>query len=169
MTGRMSRHGAEYIPCIAQQHSSSRLCEPARPDHPLLRDIFLKQARAVSDNPRNEILVLVGHGARSDTNDMHQEMELARAAEYVEGRMKFADSAAFTTREDGPDLQPSALEEAVSQIESMLEETGAQNIVLVPSTGSGSGFHMVAEALEEEGIMHTEAPNPLPIGEREFT
>jgi cobalamin biosynthesis Co2+ chelatase CbiK len=46
---------------------------------------ILKQARAVSDNPRNEILVLVGHGARSDTNDLHQEMELARAAENVEG------------------------------------------------------------------------------------
>ena len=47
--------------------------------------MFLKQARAVSDNPRNEILVLVGHGASPDTNDLHQEMELARAAEYVEG------------------------------------------------------------------------------------
>jgi hypothetical protein len=44
-----------------------------------------KQARAATDNPRNEILVLVGRGARSDTNDLHQEMELARAAEYVEG------------------------------------------------------------------------------------
>jgi hypothetical protein len=44
-----------------------------------------KQARAVSDNPRNEILVLVDHGARSNTNDLQQEMELARAAEYVEG------------------------------------------------------------------------------------
>jgi hypothetical protein len=62
----------------------------------------------------------------SNTNDMHQKMELARAAEFVEGRMKFADSAAFTAREDWPDLQPAAVEEAVSQIKGMLEQTGAQ-------------------------------------------
>ena len=39
--------------------------EPARPDHPL-----------ISEKPRKEILVLVGHGARSNTNDMYQVREL---------------------------------------------------------------------------------------------
>ena len=48
----------------------------------------------------------------------------------------------------------------------MLEETGTQNVVLVPATGSGSGFHMVTEALEEEGIPFTEAPDPLPLGKK---
>ncbi len=115
--------------------------EPARPDHPLLRDIFVKQARQVSDNPRNEIVVLIGHGARSNTNDMYQERELTKAAEYVERRMRFADSAAFTAREDWPNLQPAAIEKAVNGIKTMLAETGAENVVLVPATGIGSGFH----------------------------
>jgi len=142
--------------------------EPARPDHPLLRGIFVKQAREVSDNPRNEILVLVGHGARSDANDMHQERELTNAAEYVERRMRFADSAAFTAREDWPDLQPAAIEKAVNGIKSMLARTEAQNVVLVPATGSGSGFTAVAEALEQEGISFTEAPDLLPLVKRKF-
>lgn len=160
--------GQDTYPASLSSDTVLVFAEPARPDHPILRNIFLKQAREVSDNPRNEILVLIGHGARSDTNDRHQEMELAKAAEFVEKRMKFADSAAFTAREDWPDLQPAALEKAVSHIKTMLEETGAQNVVLVPATGSGSGFHMVSEALEEEGIPFTEAPDPLPLGERDF-
>jgi hypothetical protein len=141
--------------------------EPARPDHPILREIFLKQTRAVSDSPRNEILVLLGHGARADSNDNAQKMELSRAAEYVEKRMRFADSAAFTAREDWPELAPAAIEEAVSQIKNMLEQTGAENVILVPAT-THSGFHMVAEALEEEGVPFTEAPNPLPTDKSDF-
>jgi hypothetical protein len=169
----LSDNGCQYMgqnTFPASQSSDTVLvfAEPARPDHPLLRDIFVKQAREVSDNPRNEILVLIGHGARSDTNDDAQVEELTRAAEYAERRMRFADSAAFTAREDWPELQPAAIEEAVNGIRSMLEETGTQNVVLVPATGSGSGFHMLTEALEEEGIPFTEAPDPLPLGEREF-
>jgi hypothetical protein len=38
----------------------------------------------------------------------------------------------------------------------------------VPAIGSGSGFTAVAEALEQDGISFTEAPDPLPLGEREF-
>ena len=77
--------GQNTFPASQSRDTVLVFAEPARPDHPLLRDIFVKQAREVSDNPRNEILVLIGHGARSDTNDLHQEMELARGAEYVEG------------------------------------------------------------------------------------
>jgi hypothetical protein len=51
----------------------------------------------------------------------------------------------------------------------MLEETGAENVILVPATGSGSGFDAVAQALEDEGITYTVAPDPLPLGQKEFT
>lgn len=140
--------------------------EPARPDHPVLRNIFLEQAEAVSENPRNEILVFVGHGARSNANDNAMKEEMANAAAYVEKKMKFADSLAVTAREDWPDLKAVAVANAVSQIEKMLEETGAVRVVLVPATGSGSGFDAVAEALEGAGIDFVGAPESN--GEEEF-
>lgn len=142
--------------------------EPARPDHPILKDIFLKQAKAVSKNAHREALVLVGHGARSDTNDTFQVKELSKAAKYVERKMGFADSIAVTAREDWPDLQPVAIEKAVNQIKDMLEETGAKRIVLVPATGSGSGFHAIEMALQEEGIKYRVAPDELPLGKRQW-
>lgn len=141
--------------------------EPARPDHPILRNIFVKQAKAVSENSSDEILVLVGHGARSDFNDDAQETELSNAAAFVKKKMGFAGSIGVTAREDWPALQPIAVQEAVDEIKSMLEETGAANVVLVPATGA-SGFDLISSALEEEGINFVEAPEPFPIGLKEF-
>lgn len=160
--------GQVTSPASTVSNTTLIFAEPARPDHPILRDIFLKQAKAVSENPRDEVLVLVGHGARSDTNDMYQEMELSNAAAYVERKMKFADSVGVTAREDWPTLRPAAVQEAVNKIKAMLQETGADNVILVPATGSGSGFHMVADALDAEGISYTEAPDPLPLGQKEY-
>lgn len=142
--------------------------EPARPDHPELRGIFVKQAKAVSENPKEEIVVLVGHGAKSDTNDAAQEAELSRAAAYVEKKMKFKDSIGVTAREDWPTLKPAAVAEAVAQIQAMLDATGAERVVLVPATGSGSGFTAVKDGLTAAGITFTEAPHPLPLGEKEY-
>lgn len=142
--------------------------EPARPDHTILKDIFLKQAKEVSKHAKKEILVLVGHGARSDTNDMFQVKELSKAARYVEKELRFADSTAVTAREDWPDLQPAAIEKAVNEIKQMLEDTNAKRVVLVPATGSGSGFHAIEMALQEEGIKYKVAPEGLPLGEKQF-
>lgn len=142
--------------------------EPARPDHPQLRETFVELAQAVSENPRNQILVLVGHGARSDTNDMYQETELSKAAKFVERKMSFADSVGLTAREDWPDLKAAAVEKAVDQIKDMLEETGAENVILVPAAGSGSGFDAITEALDAEGISYTEAPEVLPSAQDEY-
>lgn len=141
--------------------------EPARPDHPILKKIFLKQAKQVSEDPKNEILVLVGHGAKLDANDTAQDMELSNAAMFVEMKMGFADSIGVTAREDWPNLSPTAVQDAVDKVKSMLQETGAARVVLVPATGA-SGFDKVAAALEQEGIDFVEAPKPLPLGEKEF-
>ncbi len=161
--------GQLTIPASTVSDAVLVFAEPARPDHPILRDIFLEQAQEVSENPKDEILILVGHGARSDTNDMYQKMELTNAAEYVEKKMKFADSIGVTAREDWPDLKPAAVVDAVNRIAEMLEETGADNVILVPATGSGSGFDAVAQALDAEGISYTVAPGPLLLGQDEFT
>lgn len=142
--------------------------EPARPDHPVLREIFVKQAKVVSENPKNEVLVLVGHGARSDTNDMAQKQELTNAAMFAKKKMKFADAFGVTSREDWPALAPAAVQEAVDKVKTAMASTGASRVVLVPATGSGSGYEMVADALSAEGVDFVRAPDPLPLGEKEF-
>ncbi|KCZ70854.1 hypothetical protein ANME2D_02879 [Candidatus Methanoperedens nitroreducens] len=159
--------GAITIPAPTFSDSTIVLAEPARPDHPILREIFVKQVKSVSQDPKNEIIVLVGHGARNDFNDEAQKKELSNAASYVKSKMGFAGSTGVTAREDWPDLYKIAVPEAVSTIKSLLNDTGAKKVILVPATG-GHGFDMIAEALDSEGINYVSAPETLPIGEKEF-
>lgn len=160
--------GQTTKPASTVSNTTIVFAEPARADHPILREIFVQQAQAVSAHPHNEVLVLVGHGARSDANDSEQEAELARAAAYAEGKMGFADSAAVTAREDWPNLAPAAVQKAVDRIKAMLNSTGATQVVLVPATGSGSGFKMVTDALTAASVSYVVAPSTLPTGQEEY-
>ena len=122
----------------------------------------------MSTLPAKEIVVLVGHGAESDTNDNAQKQELSCAANFVQNTMGFAGSTGVTAREDWHDLSMIAVDEAVNRIQTLLQSTGAEEVILVPATGSGSGFNMISEALTENNIPFTATPETLPLGEPEF-
>ncbi len=145
---------------------------PASPDDSILREIFVKIARASNSenngNPESEIIVMVGHGARSDLNDMAQVQELTNAAEYVQQKMKYADAFGVTAREDWPDLMEVAVPNAGDQIEGSLSSNNANRVVLVPATGSGSGFDAIKEELDNRGIPYVITEEPIPIGSKEF-
>ena len=144
---------------------------PASPDDKILREIFVKIAEKSNSenngNPSNEIFVNVGHGARSDLNDMAQTTELTNAAKYVQQKMGYADAFGVTAREDWPDLMATAVPAAVDKIEESLAAHGADSVVLVPATG-GMGYEAVKEELDIRGISYVEAEAPIPIGSDEF-
>ncbi len=142
--------------------------EPARPDHPLIRNAFVEQAVQISEKPRNEILVLVGHGARSDTNDMYQVLELGNLADYVKKKLKFQAAVGVTAREDWPELQEERIMDIVNLVKNLLKKTHAEKVILAPATGAGMGFQMVKDALEAEGIDVDEAAEPLSFAQKEF-
>ena len=146
---------------------------PASPDDKTLREMFVEIARESNSenngNPENEIFVMVGHGARSNLNDMAQVEELTNAAQYVQQKMGYADAFGVTAREDWPDLMAQAIPSAVNHIEESLAINNANNVVLVPATGSGSGFDAVKEELDNRGISYVETQEHLPIGSDEFT
>jgi hypothetical protein len=142
--------------------------EPARPDHPLIRNAFVEQAVQISENPKKEILVLVGHGARSDTNDMYQVLELGNLADYVKKKLKFQAAIGVTAREDWPELQEERIMDIVNLVKNLLKKTHAEKVILAPATGAGMGFQMVKDALEAEGIDVDEAAEPLSFAQKEF-
>ena len=142
--------------------------EPARPDHPLIRNAFVEQAVQISENPKKEILVLVGHGARSDTNDMYQVLELGNLADYVKKKLKFKAAVGVTAREDWPELQEERIMDIVNLVKNLLKKTHAEKVILAPATGAGMGFQMVKDALEAEGIDVDEAAEPLSFAQKEF-
>jgi hypothetical protein len=146
---------------------------PASPDDKTLREIFLKIAQKSDMNengkPKKEIFVLVGHGARSDLNDLYQTKELTSAAKYVQHKMKYADAFGVTAREDWPELMPDAVNSAADKIEESINMHNADHAVLVPAAGSGSGFDAVKQELDNRGISYVETEGTLPIGAKQFT
>lgn len=140
---------------------------PASPDDRILREIFVKIAQENNGNPADEIFVMIGHGARSDLNDMAQTEELTDAAKHVQQKMGYADAFGVTAREDWPDLMEVAVPAAVDQIEDSLAANNADRVVLVPATG-GMGFDAVKQELDNRGISYVETQSTIPIGTDEF-
>ncbi|MDN5844877.1 MAG: hypothetical protein L0H53_01210 [Candidatus Nitrosocosmicus sp.] len=145
---------------------------PASPDDRILREIFVKIAQKSNSenngNPENEIFVNVGHGAESNLNDMGQVQEYTNTAQYVQQRMGYADAFGVTAREDWPDLMEVAISAAADKIQDSLTATNADNVILVPASGSGSGFDAVKEELDNRGISYVVTEEPIPIGSNEF-
>lgn len=160
--------GNLHIPAASYSDIKLVFAEPNRPDHPITREIFVKQAMAVSNDPPTEILVLVGHGARADANNEAQIAELSCAASYVEKKLEFSGSTGLTVREDWPELVGPALDAAIATINDLLTETGAETVVLIPATGSGSGFNQLKARLDQESISYVEGPPPDPTGKQEY-
>lgn len=144
------------------------LAEPARPDHPILREVFVKQATAVSTSPENELLVLVGHGARNDVHNDAQHVEMSCVAQYVEGRLGFADSTALIIREDWEHLSGPAVAAGKEEIRQMLSVSGADHVTLIHATGTIGGLSLVTTMLDELDVTYTIEPNGDSLGEEEM-
>ena len=160
--------GHVHVQAEAISESKIILAEPARPDHPALREIFVKQAAAASSSPENELLVLVGHGARNDSHNDAQDAEMSCAAEYVEGKLGFAGSTALIVREDWEHLSGPAVAAGEEEILQMLSDSGAGHVTLIHATGTVEGLGLVTAMLDESGVSYTIAPNGDILGEEEM-
>ncbi len=158
-----------HIHVRAETFSDSKIifAEPARPDHPILRDIFVKQAEAVTVSPEDEVVILVGHGARNEGHNDSQEEELSCAASHVENELGFAGSMDLVVREDWDHLYPGALSDGLDEIESMLSGD-VDRVVLVHATGSQMGIDLVTDMLDAEGIDYLVTPGTDEVGEDEM-
>lgn len=109
---------------------------------------------------------MVGHGARSNLNDLAQVEELTNAAKYVQQKIGYADGFGVTARDDWPDLMLTMIDAAADKMENSLASNNADRVVLVPATGSGSGFDAVKEELANRGILYVVTEEPIPIGSK---
>ena len=160
--------GHVHVQAETISESKIILAEPARPDHPILREVFVKQATAVSTSLENELLVLVGHGARNDSHNDAQYVEMSCVAEYVEDRLGFADSTALIIREDWEHLSALAVAVGKEEIQQMLSTSGADHVTLIHAMGTVGGLSLVTIMLDEVNVTYTIAPNGDSLGEEEM-
>ncbi|MFQ5598390.1 MAG: sirohydrochlorin chelatase [Nitrospiria bacterium] len=105
----------------------------------LLAQVLLERAKALSEHPEKETVILLAHGTDSEERNQHWLENLAALADEMRrnGGAKFRDIRYETWREDWPDKR----EEAVLRIRKMIEEASQAGgtAIIVPERTAGRG------------------------------
>jgi len=149
-------HGNSHSTSHAS-HSGSMQMDPLTPiasavpitmlsaldSHPLVADILLARAKALSSSPNKEVVVIVAHGPVSnETNDLWLK-DMSRLAELMRKNSSFKQIEYLTVRDDAPDPIRS---QATAEFRSIVSSATSQNkkVLIVPLLLSFGGI--------EEGV-----------------
>jgi len=111
--------------------------------HPIVAEILLARAHAISKDPENEVIVIVAHGPVSDETNALWLNDMGRLAKSLEANSKFKRIEYLTVRDDAPEPIRSA---ATTEFRSIVSRAGNEKstVLIVPLLLSFGGI--------EEGV-----------------
>ncbi|MBI3949272.1 MAG: hypothetical protein HY314_02290 [Acidobacteria bacterium] len=112
-------------------------------DHPLVADILLDRALAISTEPSHEVVIVVAHGPVKDGENERWLADMRRLAERMRPKSHFKEIEIFSVRDDAPEPQRTQVAKELRALVS--KTTGAgKRVLIVPLLISYGGI--------EEGI-----------------
>lgn len=137
---------------------------PALNDHPLVADILVSRAHAISANPEQEAVVIVAHGPNDEEDNRRWLGDMASLASAVERSAPFASVDYLTIRDDAPtSVRDRATDELRELVGTRTQE--GRRVLVVPLLISFGG---IDRGLRErlEGLTYTMARGGLAPDER---
>jgi sirohydrochlorin cobaltochelatase len=132
---------------------------PALNDHPIVAEILVSRARAISLNPEQEAVVIVAHGPTGDDENRRWLADMRSLAERIGKTEKFASIESLTLRDDAP--KP-VRDQATAELRAVITRRAAagQRVLVVPLLISFGG---IERGLRErlEGLTYTMAASGL--------
>lgn len=130
-------------------------------DHPLFARVLLDRARALSEKPREEVVVLVSHGTGSDGQNAHWQRQLASLAAQMRelGGDDFKRIEWATWREDWPDKREAGIEKVRRIIRDTAAEGGRTLVIPARTISQGPARDFLPD--EEFALGEGFAPHPL--------
>ena len=129
-------------------------------DHPIVADILLSRASAISRDPAHEAVVLVAHGPVPDADNALWLEDMNRLAVRVRAAVPFAKVEAITVRDDAP---APVREAATADLRALVTRlsSGGSRVLIVPllllDGGIEAGIRKRLEGLDytmaSQGIM----------------
>lgn len=108
-------------------------------DHPLFGEALLDRAKALSQDPSKETIILVAHGTASDARNSEWEKNLESLASLMrsKGGEKFREIKTATWREDWPDLR----EPSIAKVRKFVEEGNKDGgrVIVLPARTTAQG------------------------------
>ena len=108
-------------------------------DHPIVADILLSRASAISRDPAHEAVVLVAHGPVPDADNALWLEDMNRLAVRVRAAVPFAKVEAITVRDDAP---APVREAATADLRALVTRlsSGGSRVLIVPLLLSYGGI-----------------------------
>lgn len=132
--------------------------------HPLVADILLSRAAAISRLPKKEVVVIVAHGPVSDEENNRWLADIGSLVEAMRGKSKFKRIEYLTVRDDAPEPVRSR---ATAELRGVVEHAAAENsnVLIVPLLLSYGG---IEEGIKKrlEGLSYTMSNQALLPDER---
>jgi sirohydrochlorin ferrochelatase len=133
-------------------------------DHPIVADILVSRARAISREPAREAVVLVAHGPVPDADNALWLEDMRRLAGRVREAVPFAQVEAMTVRDDAPAPVRAAATAELRALVARLS-TGGTRVLVVPLLLSYGGIEAgIRKRLE--GLAYTMASQGIMPDER---
>lgn len=112
---------------------------PALNGHPIVADILLSRARAVSRQPEKEVVVIVAHGPVSDEENKRWLSDMWSLAERMRGKSSFKRIEYLTVRDDAPEPFRSR---ATAELRNVVKKANDENsdVLVVPLLLSYGGI-----------------------------
>jgi sirohydrochlorin cobaltochelatase len=127
--------------------------------HPIVAGILLDRAKAISKDPKHEVVILVAHGPQSDQENALWLEDMAALAKQVESGKKFARVEYLTLRDDADDP---IRNQATEQLRHHVDAAGQkkQRALIVPLLLSYGG---IDGGLRKrlDGLDHTMSPQAI--------
>ncbi|MEM9176343.1 MAG: cobalamin biosynthesis protein CbiX [Myxococcota bacterium] len=145
-------HGGGHHGMMMMGRPGARIRTPVRiasvgglEDAPLFAEVLLERARALSEDPANETIVLVAHGAGSDRSNDHWKKNLASLTRQMEamGGSAFRAIESGTWREDWPDKREAEIERIRALVAEAGSDGGRAIVVPARTTGEGPARHLL--------------------------
>jgi sirohydrochlorin ferrochelatase len=150
-----SSHGADasFDPTTPVKSPVPIQMLPALNAHPLVADILLSRATALSRQPENEVVVIVAHGPVSDEENNRWLADMRVLTDKMRGKSRFKRIEYMTVRDDAPEpIRSKATAELRSLVQRVLDENS--RVLIVPLLLSYGG---IEEGIKKrlEGLTYT--------------
>jgi sirohydrochlorin ferrochelatase len=136
-------------------------------DHPIVAEILASRARAISQHPTDEALVIVAHGPNEDGDDRRWLADMASLVNRIRSTERFVSIDYLTLRDDAP--KP-VRDQATAELRSVVlkRSQDGRRVLMVPLLISFGG---IDRGLRErlEGLTYTMAETALMPDDRLVT
>jgi len=108
-------------------------------DHQIAKQIVLDYTMEISVNPKNEAVVIIGHGPVREIDNQHELEIMENLAVYIRENGKFSVVKPFTLQDDAP---KEIRDKNVNQIKQFMENAtlDGKKVLMVSNLMSGKGI-----------------------------